>query len=76
MRSDTFIWDRSKTFLVRSITWPKESRREVPNVAYVMRKRQYNLFFECPIARLVWSTVCITIDIKKPTSINHILGMD
>jgi hypothetical protein len=31
-----------------------------------------HLFFECPIVRLVWSIVCITFDIKKPTSINHI----
>jgi hypothetical protein len=30
-----------------------------------------HLFFDCPIARLVWGTVCITFDIKKPTSIRH-----
>jgi hypothetical protein len=33
-----------------------------------------HLFFECPIARLVWNTVSIMFDIRKPRSINDIFG--
>jgi hypothetical protein len=32
-----------------------------------------HLFFEYPIVRLVWSTVYITFDIKKPMSISHLI---
>jgi hypothetical protein len=33
-----------------------------------------HLFFDCPIAMQVWSTVSITFDIKKPRSMNDIFG--
>jgi hypothetical protein len=34
-----------------------------------------HLFFDCPVSRLVWSTVSITFDIRKPRSINDFFGV-
>jgi hypothetical protein len=48
--------------------WKGDSECSFCNAQETIR----HLFFDCPIARLVWRTVCITFDFKKPTSISHI----
>jgi hypothetical protein len=33
-----------------------------------------HLFFECPVARQIWSTISITFDIRRPRNINDMFG--
>jgi hypothetical protein len=33
-----------------------------------------HLFFDCPMARLVWGCVAVAFGINKPTSVQHLFG--
>jgi hypothetical protein len=33
-----------------------------------------HLFFDCPIAQLVWGSVCFTFGVKKPEGVEHLFG--
>jgi hypothetical protein len=33
-----------------------------------------HLFFDCPIARLTWGSVCFTFGVKKPEGVEHLFG--
>jgi hypothetical protein len=33
-----------------------------------------HLFFDCPMAKLMWGIVCFTFGIKKPTNVGHLFG--
>jgi hypothetical protein len=33
-----------------------------------------HLFFDCPIARLTWGSVCLTFGVKKPEGVEHLFG--
>jgi hypothetical protein len=34
----------------------------------------HNLFFDCPMARLMWSAISITFGIKQPANTSHLSG--
>jgi hypothetical protein len=116
-RSDTFVWNISKTFSVRAMYIDLITREGVPfdvsswkakvplKIKIFLRylrqgvlltkdnlaKRKWkggteccfcsahenihHLFFDCPVAWLIWSIVSITFDIRKPRSVNDIFGV-
>jgi hypothetical protein len=39
-----------------------------------MQETIQHLFFDCPLARLVWGIVCITFDIRIPMSVEDVFG--
>jgi hypothetical protein len=32
------------------------------------------VFFDCPMARLLWGAVCFTFGVKKPKDVGHLFG--
>jgi hypothetical protein len=44
------------------------------NDVFVKIMKQFNIFFDCNLAKFIWTIIYFTFGLEPPVSINHLFG--